>query len=106
MGVPTPAVSPYVQEFGDNFDKVIRITITFNNANRNITGISLFRDADCQWTHILIGLGTDGIPDHSDKAIVVPAGTTTLTAQQLNVLANRGLAQIEDIEPLNITAGL
>lgn len=106
MGIPTPATSPWFQEFGDNLGKFINITVTFNESTRAITGITVHRDPGCQWTHILIGLGDDGVPDHSDKSIAVPEGTTVLTAQQLTFLASRGLSTIEDIEGLNITAGL
>lgn len=98
-------MSPWVQEWGDNHDKVIRLTVTFNQATRAITGIQVFKDPGCQWTTILIGLGPDGIPDHSDKTITVPDGTTTLSAQRLAQLASRGAATIEDLEALNLAAG-
>ena len=103
--IPVPATSPWVREFGDYQDRVIRITVTFNETTRALTGIAVFRDPDCMFTKILIGLGLDGTPDSSDKAIDVPAGTTVLTAQRMNQLANRGLSTIEDIQALQITAG-
>lgn len=101
---PPPATSPIVREFGDNFGLAIRITIFFDITSRALTGITVFRDAGCQWTQILIGLGEDGSPNSSDKAVNVPAGTTVLTNNQLNVLANRGLATVEDFLGLQITA--
>lgn len=105
MGVPVPWVSPYIQEFTDYMGRPIRITVTFNDVTRMITGITLYRDPACLFNYILIGLGTDGIPDHSDKAIQVPAGETVVGQGQLNFLANKGLATIEDIDALQITCG-
>jgi hypothetical protein len=106
VGVYTPpSVSPWVQQWDDNFGKLIRLSVAFNVTTRAITGVTVFRDPGCQWTHVLIGVGADGVPDHSEKAISVPEGTTVLTAQQLNVLANRGLSTIDDFN-LNLTAGL
>jgi hypothetical protein len=103
-GDPTPRTSPWVQIFGDYLNRTIRITVTFDEGTRAITGITVSRDAGCLFSHILIGLGADGVPDSTDKSVAVPFGTTTLTAQQINVLANHGLSTIEDIP--NITAGL
>jgi hypothetical protein len=94
-----------INEFGDNFDRFIRITTAFNTTTRAITGITVFRDADCQWTSIFLGLGPDGDPRNTDKNIDVPAGTTVLTSQQLNRLSQRGISTIEDFLALQITAG-
>lgn len=105
MGVQTPATSPWVQPFEDYLGRVIRITVVFDVASRAITGITVFRDAACVFTKILIGVGADGIPDNTDKAINVPSGTTVSTAQQLAALAAKGLSTIEDIQALQITAG-
>lgn len=105
MGIPTPATSPWVQTFGDYLGRVIRITVTFNETTRAVAGITVFRDAACLFTKILIGRGPDGIPDNTDKAIAVPAGTTVLTPQQLATLASRGLSTIEDFDAFQITAG-
>lgn len=89
-------------EAPDNFGNFIRITVTFNESTRALSGATVFRDAACQWTHIYIGLGADGTPDSTDKAFTVPAGTSTVTANQLR---QRGLNTIEDIQALQITAG-
>jgi hypothetical protein len=105
MGTGVPVTSPWVQEFTDYVGRAVRITVTFNEATRAITGITTYRDAGCLFPNILIGLGTDGIPDSTDKAIAVPEGTTILTNQRINQLATRGLSTIEDITALNITAG-
>lgn len=105
MGVGQPVTSPWVQSFDDYVGKVIRITVTFDSATRAITGITTFKDPGCQYTKILIGLGADGSPDTTPRAVDVPDGTTVLTQQRLNQLASRGLATIEDVLGLQITAG-
>jgi hypothetical protein len=97
-----PMTSPYVWEAGDYLTRVIRITVTFNNATRALTGATVFRDAACLYQKIYIGTGADGTPDNTDKVIVVPAGSASVTAQQLR---QRGLDTIEDVLALQITAG-
>jgi hypothetical protein len=97
-----PMSSPYVQAFQDNFGNVIRITVTFDNTTRALSGATVYRDANCQWTHIYLGLGADGTPDTTTKAFTVSAGTTNINANQLR---QRGLNTIEDVLALQITAG-
>ncbi len=97
-----PAQSPYVWESGDYQGRVIRITIVFNNATRAITSASVFRDADCVFTRLYLGRGTDGSPNSSTRSITVPDGTTNVPVQQM---ANRGFSTIEDFLGLQITAG-
>lgn len=107
MGTPTPATSPWIQEFGDYLGRVIRITVTFNAGTRAITGVTVFRDVGCLFTKILIGTSLDGNPDDTDKVVNVPVGTTVLTNGQLQALANQGIATIENLtDSLQITAGL
>jgi hypothetical protein len=100
-----PATSPWVWEAQDYLQRAIRITVTFNDTTRAITGITAFRTSGCLYTKILIGTSADGVPDDTDKIVTVPVGTTNLTQNQLNNLAARGLATIEDILALQITAG-
>lgn len=97
-----PAQSPYEWEARDYQGAVIRITITFNNATRALAGASVFRDAACVYTKILIGRGADDSPDSSTQSIVVPAGTTAVSAAQM---ASRGFTTIEQFLALQITAG-
>jgi hypothetical protein len=104
MAKGDPLLSPWVWQALDNEGDAIRITVAFDNATRAITGITVFRDPACAYTKILIGLGTDGKPDSTDKAVSVPSGTTVLTQQQLNQLSNKGLSTIEDVLALQITA--
>jgi hypothetical protein len=104
MAKGDPLLSPWVWPALDNEGEAIRITVTFDNATRAITGITVFRDPNCAYTKILIGTGADGVPDDTDKIVTVPSGTTVLTQQQLNQLKNKGLSTIEDILALQITA--
>lgn len=107
MGVwSQPTVSPWVQEFVERDDLLLRITVDFNTTTGAITGITTYRHPDCIITKIYIGVGADGTPNSTDKVIDVPAGTTVLSQQRLNQLANRGLATIKNIAyDLNFTAG-
>lgn len=93
--------SPYVSEFADYAGKVIRITVAFNNSTRVISGAQVFRDADCRFTRILIGLGGDGRPDSTSRSFNVPAGTTSVGKA---VFTNQGFDTIEEFQALQITA--
>lgn len=97
MDSTDPIPSPWVQSFQDNFGRVIRITVNFNNTTRVISGATVFRDVSCQWSRIYIDS-----PSSTDKVFQVVAGTTNLTANQLST---RGLSTIEDVLALQITAG-
>jgi hypothetical protein len=99
---PVVLTSPYELAIQDNFGQIISITITFNNNTRAITGCTVYRDATCQWTKIFVGLGADGTPNTAAKTFNVPAGTTTITPQQLSA---RGVNTIEDVVSYQITAG-
>jgi len=96
------AQTPYIWEAADYQAKVIRITVTFDNATRILSGASVFRDAACVYTKILVGKGVDGQPDSTTKSFTVPAGTTSVTQAQMN---SRGFTTIEDFLALQITAG-
>jgi hypothetical protein len=104
MAKGDPLLSPWIWQALDNEGDAIRITVTFDNSTRAVTGITVFRDPNCTYRKILIGTGADGIPDDTDKTVTVPSGTTVLTQQQLTQLKNKGLAAIEDILALQITA--
>jgi hypothetical protein len=97
-------VSPWIWDAKDNEEDVIRITVAYDNTTKAITGITSFRSANCAYTRILIGRGADGTPDATDKVISVPSGTRTLTPAQLSALAAKGLATINDVMALQITA--
>lgn len=104
MAKGDPVTSPYVWEDRDNEGDIIRITVTFNTSTRAITGITVFRDANCAYTRLFIGTGAGGNPNTTDKTVTVPAGTTVLSGAQLNQLANRGVGTIEEFLGLQITA--
>lgn len=106
MAKGDPLLSPWIWDARDNEGDILRITVSFDNTTRAITGITSFRDSGCLYAKILIGTSADGNPDDTDKIISVPAGTRNLTQNQLNVLANRGLSTIEDILALQITAAV
>jgi hypothetical protein len=94
--------TPWVWTAADAANNVIRITVTFNNATRALTGATVFRDAACVYTKIYIGVGSDGSPNSSPRVFTVPAGTTTFTAAQMSSV---GLNTIENILAHQITAG-
>lgn len=107
---PRPTPNPWVWEAQDYIGKVVRITVTWNaiangEGEHNVTAIQVFRDADCQYTKILIGTSVDGNPDDTDKTVTVPDGTTNLSQGLINALINRGIGTIEDILGFQITAG-
>jgi hypothetical protein len=94
--------SPYVWESPDYQGNRIRITVTFDNATRALTGGSVFRDAACVYRKIYIGVGVDGSPDSTTHKFTVPAGTTAVSAAQMAAV---GFTTIEQFLALQITAG-
>jgi hypothetical protein len=101
---PPPTPNPYHWESGDLEGDLITIDFTWDNTTRALTAINVHRDAACSWNTILIGLGSDGSPDTTLRAVTVPVGNRTLTSAQLSALATRGLASIDDVLTLQITA--
>jgi hypothetical protein len=95
--------SPWVSRFADYQDKAITLTVTFNNTTRSITGGSITRDAGCMFTKILIGLGSDGRPDTTDKVFDVSTLEGTQSIGKAPFTA-RGFNTVEDIQALQITA--
>lgn len=101
-GVYTPR-SPWTYEASDVTGRAIRISIPFDEGTRSINGpASVFRDADCLYTRIYIGFGTDGKVESSTKVFLVPAGSTSITRQQL---AGRGFSSYDDLNSAQVTAG-
>lgn len=102
MPNPTPPTSPYVlYQTSDFAGSIISITITFD-ASQNLTGASVFRDPACVYTHVYIGLGSDGSVENTAKKFTVPSGTTNVTTKQLNSV---GLNTFSDVVGIQITAG-
>lgn len=94
--------NPYEMEFRDYAGKVIRLTVNFSVLDGALTGAVAYRDADCQYRRVYIGLGQDGTPDSTPDVVPVPAGTTVVLAAQLR---RNGLRVINDVTALQITAG-
>lgn len=94
--------NPFVVEFRDYIGKVIRITVEWSSATRALSGAVVFRDADCQYQRVYIGVGADGTPDSTPDVVLVPAGSTNITANQLR---RNALRTIDDVVALQITAG-
>lgn len=102
MGKGDPAQSPYEWQAADYLQHVIGIIVTFDNTTRVLAGATVHRDEACVYHRILIGLGPDGTPDTTEHAINVPAGSTELTAEDLEAI---GFTTIEQFLALQITAG-
>lgn len=101
---PPPTPNPYHWESGDLEGDLITIDFTWDAVTRLILAITVFRDVDCAWNTILIGLGADGSPNSSQRQVSVPIGTRTLAPTLLSALANHGLSTIDDVLTLQITA--
>jgi hypothetical protein len=98
--------SPWVYDSGgDNLDRHVTITITFDNATRAITGATLHRDANCTYTKIYLGLGVDGTPNSTTHVFNI-AGVSGDVSRTPAQMAAVGFNVIEDVIALgNITAG-
>lgn len=99
--------NPYLWSSGpDMASKEVKISFTWGSVTRLLTSIAVSRDAGCQFTSILIGLGEDGSPDHTERTVDLTglAGTVTVPAVRLDWLAAHGLATIDDVLALQITA--
>lgn len=104
MAKGDPVTSPHVLYRAlDNEGRELRVTLTFNAA-RTVTGITTFRDPNCTYRKLLIGVGGDGRPDSSPRALPVRAGNDAATQQELNGLAAAGLVTVENYQSLQITA--
>lgn len=100
MGVIIAPTSPW--EFyraTDSNGKVISATVTFAGAWADataLTGGSVFRDATCVYTKVIIGtINPGGSLPVGTKTVNVPSGTTNFTAGQLAAV---GLSTIADIK--------
>lgn len=90
--------SPLVLTFGDYLydaasvidptrpDHAVQVTVSFNNATRAITGAVVWRAANCRWTKIAVGVGTDGTPDTATRVFNLAGvndATRNVTAAQM-----------------------
>jgi hypothetical protein len=104
MANPPALVSPWKWQTPDAGGHILSITVTFDNTTHAITGVSSYRDPDCEFTQVLIGRGADGSPNSTLRTIDVPDGDFVLPANRIAALASRGLNTIDDILALQITA--
>lgn len=99
--------NPYVYSSGpDTGGNEVRIEFTWAPVLRTLLGITVHRDAGCAYTRILVGMGVDGMPDSTDKVVDVSGleGDRVVPAQRIDYLLTHGLASIDDILALQITA--
>jgi hypothetical protein len=97
--------NPYHWDSGEDLSgRHLWIDISWNPATRDITAILVHRDWRCAYSTILIGLGTDGKPNSTERAFEVPVGDTQVPNNILNQLRAKGLATIDDVLQTQITA--
>lgn len=105
MAKGDPPTSPWMFWFAtDTNGFQITATVTFSGTitagtdpatwTNPLTGGTVFRDSNCAYTKVIIGVGPDGTPNTSTQVISVPAGTTQVTANQL---ASVGLHTVADV---------
>jgi hypothetical protein len=101
-----PLLTPYVYDSGEDANgKHVSITINFDNVTRAISGGVLHRDSGCLYKHILIGLGSDGLPDSTTHTFNITSVNGDL-AIGAAAFAAVGLTTIESVLALGqITAG-
>mgnify|MGYP001602678817 CR=1 FL=1 len=99
---PANFKSPQVHRFDDWLNRAIVITIPFDETTYALKNVTVYRDPECLFSKVLIGVGDDGVPDNTDKAFAVPVGTTIVTTAQL---AAKGLSTFLDVRQYQITAG-
>lgn len=99
---PPLMTSPWVWESGDYREKIIRISVGFDPITRLVLSVQVYRDPDCVYGRVYIGLGADGTPNSTINTVPVPIGNTSIGAAPLR---RNGLSTIDDILKLQITAG-
>lgn len=100
--IPGPLTSPQVWTFEDYMNRKLTINIFFNINNQNLDRIEVNREVGCLYQTILWGVGTDGIPDNTDKKFTVPVGDFTISKGMINGV---GLAKLNDIQAVQFTVG-
>lgn len=103
MTVPFSNISePWVWSAKDYQDNMISITVNWDTSDGSLMNAVVFRDPECVYTKILIGIGPDGTPDTTQHQWVVPNGETLIRA---SAIRNTGLMTIYDVMEYQITAG-
>jgi hypothetical protein len=99
--------NPYVYDSGADLNgRRVRIEFAWDTTTKALTGVNISRNAGCQFTQILVGLGSDGRPDTTDRTVDLSGleGARALPASRIQFLIEHGLATIDDILALQITA--
>lgn len=95
--------NPYVFEFPDYQENVIRITINWDPTDGDLLSAVAYRDSACVYTKIYVGMSdTDGTVDNTPDQWTVPSGETLIRA---NLLKKARLRNIHDILDTQVTAG-
>jgi hypothetical protein len=94
-------VSPWVWEAGDYVGLVIRITVNFNVSTRALQSAVVHRDDGCQYHTIVLDNPSDAVKAKRLAAPADGAADNTYTAKQMS---RQGLATIEDVLAVQITA--
>ena len=98
-GWPAP---PYVWSGADYADRIISISIDYNETTGELTGATTNRASGCLFSRILIGVGSDGSPENAPHKIQCPDGQRNVSKGQLHAV---GLDAITDVLNGQITAG-
>lgn len=103
MGTPGVVTTPWTWTALDRAGRALTISVDFNTSTRVISGGQVVRDAGCEYGHVYVGVGGDGLPDSTVGVFAVPFGSTNLNKPNFT---SRGFSVIEDIVlSAQITAG-
>ncbi len=97
-GEPPYVVGP----FADYANRVISMTIDFNQTTGELSGATTHRDDGCVFSRLLFGVGEDGSPETAPHQIACPVGDRNVPKGQLHAV---GLDNMADVLAGQITAG-
>lgn len=100
--VKEPPVSPFVYQARDYLDRLLTVTIDYDNNTRAILGGLVVRDPACLYVNVYIGVGVDGRPDSTTHKFNAQSGSHPINAATLAAI---GITTIEDILNSQITVG-
>jgi hypothetical protein len=101
MAKGDPLLSPWVVGFQDYLNRVVTITVNFNDATRALTNAVIHRDSGCLFHTIVFDNPSDAVKAKRLTAPADGAGDRTYSKAQL---ASQGLNTIEDAMAVQITA--
>lgn len=99
---PGWSAPPFAWSSADYADRVISITIDYNETTGEITGATTNRVDGCLFDRILFGVGEDGSPDSASRQVQCPVGERNVPKGQLHAA---GLDSILDVMAGQVTAG-